>query len=82
MAAVSTGASPLTADGDVDVARADAEWLPTWKPLAHANPYAPTPDPDATANADAALRHSFMAAGMAAAEVDAMLLELAAALGA
>jgi hypothetical protein len=45
MAAVSTGAIPLTPDGAIDVARADAEWLPGWRPLAHANPCAPPPDP-------------------------------------
>jgi hypothetical protein len=82
MAAVSAGAIPLTADGAIDVARADREWLPSWRPIQGSNPHAPPADPDAAARADVALRQDWIAGGMAAAEVDAMLAELAAALGA
>jgi hypothetical protein len=68
---------PLTADGAINVARADSEWLPTWKPLAHANPYAaPPPDPHAMAQADAALRRGLIDTGMPGAEVEAMLGEM------
>jgi len=76
MAAVTTGAIPLTADGAIDTARADAEWLPSWRPLAHANPYTPPPDPEAEARADAALRQDWIAAGLSDAELDALLGDL------
>ena len=70
-AAVSAGAIPLTADGAIDVARADREWLPSWRPLAHANPYTPPPDPEVEAQADAALRRDWIAAGLSDTELDA-----------
>jgi hypothetical protein len=64
MAAVSTGAIPLTADGAIDTARADREWLPYWQPMTGANPYALPPlDP---AQADAALRRDLLNAGLLA----------------
>ena len=76
MAAVSSGALPLTADGAIDVARADAEWLSWWRPMTHANPYAPPPDPEASAWAAASLRRGLIDTGIPEGEADAVVGDL------
>jgi hypothetical protein len=64
------------ADGAIDVTRADAEWLPSWRPLANANPYAPSPDPQASAQTDAVERRGLIDTGMPEEEAMALLGEL------
>ena len=75
-AAIAAGTIPLLPSGDIDTARADAEWLPYWRPMTGPNPYAPPPDPDAEAWADAALRRGLIDTGMPEGEAAELVADL------